>query len=149
MGRPSLRAPAGELTGLGEQIFFLTLDEVLALLSGDGATEAPIAKRRDMYERHWALPPYPPIVRGPFDPFTWAADPKRPTDVFNAHAPHLAEPGSPIVAGSLCCARDGLRHGEILVAPQTDIAWTPHFVRAAASVTDIGAPLSHAAIVAR
>jgi rifampicin phosphotransferase len=32
---------------------------------------------------------------------------------------------------------------------QTDIAWTLLFPRAAAVVTDVGAPLSHAAIVAR
>ncbi len=32
---------------------------------------------------------------------------------------------------------------------QTDIAWTLLFPRAAAIVTDVGAPLSHAAIVAR
>jgi pyruvate,water dikinase len=32
---------------------------------------------------------------------------------------------------------------------QTDIAWTLLFPRARAIVTDVGAPLSHAAIVAR
>jgi phosphoenolpyruvate synthase/pyruvate phosphate dikinase len=32
---------------------------------------------------------------------------------------------------------------------QTDIAWTLLFPRATAIVTDVGAPLSHAAIVAR
>ena len=31
----------------------------------------------------------------------------------------------------------------------TNIGWTIHFPKAAAIVTDIGAPLSHAAIVAR
>ena len=31
----------------------------------------------------------------------------------------------------------------------TNIGWTIHFLKAAAIVTDIGAPLSHAAIVAR
>ena len=31
----------------------------------------------------------------------------------------------------------------------TNVGWTPLFPRAAAVVTDIGAPLSHAAIVAR
>ena len=31
----------------------------------------------------------------------------------------------------------------------TNIGWTPLFPRAAAVVTDVGAPLSHAAIVAR
>jgi pyruvate,water dikinase len=44
---------------------------------------------------------------------------------------------------------DQLREGEILVTAQTDIAWTLLFPRAAAIVTDVGAPLSHAAIVAR
>ena len=44
---------------------------------------------------------------------------------------------------------DQLQDGEILVAVQTDIEWTLLFPRAAAIVTDVGAPLSHAAIVAR
>lgn len=39
--------------------------------------------------------------------------------------------------------------GEILVTTLTDLSWTPIFRRIAAVVTDIGAPLSHAAIVAR
>jgi pyruvate,water dikinase len=42
-----------------------------------------------------------------------------------------------------------LELGEVLVAVQTDIEWTLLFPRAAAIVTDVGAPLSHAAIVAR
>jgi pyruvate,water dikinase len=35
------------------------------------------------------------------------------------------------------------------VTTVTNIGWTPLFPRAAAVVTDVGAPLSHAAIVAR
>lgn len=42
-----------------------------------------------------------------------------------------------------------LQSGEILVAVTTNVGWTPIFPRAAAVVTDVGAPLSHAAIVAR
>ena len=42
-----------------------------------------------------------------------------------------------------------LGDGEILVTTVTNIGWTPIFPRAAAVVTDVGAPLSHAAIVAR
>jgi pyruvate,water dikinase len=42
-----------------------------------------------------------------------------------------------------------LQPGEILVATTTNIGWTPLFPRAAAIVTDVGAPFSHAAIVAR
>jgi pyruvate,water dikinase len=42
-----------------------------------------------------------------------------------------------------------LQPGEILVAVTTNVGWTPLFPRAAAIITDVGAPLSHAAIVAR
>ena len=42
-----------------------------------------------------------------------------------------------------------LQPGEILVAATTNVGWTPIFPRAAAVITDVGAPLSHAAIVAR
>jgi phosphoenolpyruvate synthase/pyruvate phosphate dikinase len=44
---------------------------------------------------------------------------------------------------------DSLQPGEILVTPLTNVGWTPVLLCAAAVVTDLGAPLSHAAIVAR
>jgi pyruvate,water dikinase len=44
---------------------------------------------------------------------------------------------------------DQFKTGEILVASSTNVGWTPLFPRAAAVITDVGAPLSHAAIVAR
>ena len=48
-------------------------------------------------------------------------------------------------------AADGalLQTGEVLVTTVTNVGWTPLFPRVAAVVTDVGAPLSHAAIVAR
>lgn len=46
-------------------------------------------------------------------------------------------------------AGDQLQPGEILVTAQTNIGWTLIFPRAAAVVTDVGAQLSHAAIIAR
>ncbi len=42
-----------------------------------------------------------------------------------------------------------LGSGEILVAPVTDVAWTPLFLRAAGLVVEVGGPLSHGSIVAR
>jgi phosphoenolpyruvate synthase/pyruvate phosphate dikinase len=39
--------------------------------------------------------------------------------------------------------------GEILVTATTNVGWTTLFIKIAAVVTDVGAPLSHAAIVAR
>lgn len=44
---------------------------------------------------------------------------------------------------------DELQPGEILVAQVTDVGYTPAFAYAAAVVTEIGGPMSHAAVVAR
>jgi pyruvate,water dikinase len=151
---------AAELTGLGDEVFMLDVDEVAAVLRGAPAPDT--AEPRSAYERYAALPPYPSLIRGAFDPFTWAADPNRRSDVHDATA---APPpaggdvsGFPGAAGVvegvvrvLRSAEEGadLRAGEILVTTVTNIGWTPLFPRAAAVVTDVGAPLSHAAIVAR
>jgi pyruvate,water dikinase len=157
---------AGELTGLGEDVFFLTMDEVLSLLAGDDSARRFIPTRKETYERYRALPPYPTIIVGRFDPFKWAADPNRRSDIYIANAPaapRAADAGAAIngfpgalgvVEGTvrrLDRPEDGgqLQPGEILVTTLTNIGWTPLFPRLAAIVTDLGAPLSHATIVAR
>ena len=154
---------AGELTGLDDGIFYLQYQEVLELLSGDTAVQETIPVRREMYARLEALPSYPIFISGRFDPFQWAADPQRRRDAFDSHAPLQAMetdviegyPGSSgRVEGTvryLTGPEEGsqLQEGEILLAATTNVGWTPVFPRAAAVITDIGAPLSHAAIVAR
>jgi phosphohistidine swiveling domain-containing protein len=154
---------AGELTGLDDDIFLLTIGEVLDLLAGDDSATRFIPARRETYAQYRALPPYPMMIRGQFDPFQWAADPERRNDVYDAHAP-LALAESDTLTGFAGAAGqaegtvrvldgpeqgDQLQSGEILVAVTTNVGWTPLFPRAAAIVTDVGAPLSHAAIVAR
>jgi pyruvate,water dikinase len=42
-----------------------------------------------------------------------------------------------------------LRPGEILVAPVTDVGWTPYFRIIAGLATDVGSAISHGAVVAR
>ena len=155
---------AGELSGLGSEVFFLRLEEVLALLQGDDSHITKIPARVQAYKRYKALPTYPAVIRGRFDPFHWAADPNRPVDIYEeGSVPTRAAEvsvlkGSPGSAGRVEGVvrliqdpqqGDRLQPGEILVAVQTDIAWTLLFPRAAAVITDVGAPLSHAAIVAR
>ncbi|MEU9830161.1 PEP/pyruvate-binding domain-containing protein [Streptosporangium sp. NPDC048047] len=153
---------AGELTGRGDDLFFLSIQEVVALLRGDESPLDRVAVRRATYERYAALPAYPTLIAGRFDPERWAADPGRRRDLFDARgggAP-VSEtvtgfPGAPgIVEGTarvIDSPEDGdrLAPGEILVTTLTNIGWTPMFPRAAAVVTDMGAPLSHASIVAR
>lgn len=42
-----------------------------------------------------------------------------------------------------------LNQGEILVAPITDVGWTPYFSLIAGLVTDVGSSVSHGAVIAR
>jgi phosphohistidine swiveling domain-containing protein len=102
---------AGQLTGLGDDVFFLYLDELLDVLAGRDAAIAHIPARKETHRRY--------EVEG---------------TVRLLDGPEQA---------------DQLQPGEILVAVTTNVGWTPLFPRAAAVVTDVGAPLSHAAIVAR
>ena len=76
----------GELTGLGDDVFFLTLDELLGLLLGDQTSLPAIPARQASYLRYKALPPCPSVIRGPFDPFQWAADENRRSDIFDGRA---------------------------------------------------------------
>jgi pyruvate,water dikinase len=163
---------AGELARLDDGVFFLSIGEVVDLLSGNRVSAAQIPARRDAYEKCRALPPLPAWIRGRFDPFHWAADPDRRGDLFDAQmlasgqmqASARALPADNLVRGQAGSAGrvegmvqridspdegDRLQLGEILVASTTNVGWTPLFPRAAAVVTDVGGSLSHAAIVAR
>jgi pyruvate,water dikinase len=44
---------------------------------------------------------------------------------------------------------ESLEPGEILVAPITDVGWTPYFGVISGLVTDVGSAVSHGAVVAR
>ena len=66
---------AGELTGLGDDIFFLDLGEILEALAGDVLDADEIAHRRRVHAGYAALPPLPGLIRGRFDPAAWAVDP--------------------------------------------------------------------------
>ena len=150
----------GEITGHGDALFFLPIEETLRVLEGDETPLASVPARRAAYDRYRALPPYPTVIRGRFDPEAWAADPNRRVDVHDASAEPLGDavsgfPGAAgVVEGVARVVHDvadgaALQQGEVLVTTVTNIGWTPLFPRAAAVVTDVGAPLSHAAIVAR
>lgn len=127
--------------------FYLSLDELHAYLRGDVRLLAPLITRRSLQlERDRQLPD--------------------PPDTFVGFPPPLpAEPGQgDVLVGLAACsgvvrakarvlmspAEAGeLRAGEVLVAPYADVGWSPLFLVAAAIVTDLGGPLSHAAVVAR
>jgi rifampicin phosphotransferase len=153
---------AGTLTGVGDDVFYLDLDELLDLLRGDAAALERVQARRATYAQYAALPPYPALIVGHFDPVRWAADPHRRTDLYDARGATVPVsdtvagfPGAPGVVEGIARVIAGPEHGDalmpgdILVTTVTNVGWTPLFPRAAAVVTDLGAPLSHASIVAR
>jgi pyruvate,water dikinase len=155
---------SAQLTDLGEDIFFLQIEEVRKLLCGDQSVIADIKPRRETYQRQLELPRIPMVISGRFDPFSWANDPARRMDIYDAHAPLPEERMTDTIEGLAGSAgrveglvrvihnpkeTDSFKDGEILVASTTNVGWTPLFPRALAVVTDVGAPLSHAAIVAR
>ncbi|TCO62361.1 PEP/pyruvate-binding domain-containing protein [Actinocrispum wychmicini] len=137
---------AGALTGHGDDLFFLGVNEILALLAGDTGALASVPGRRAAYDHYRSLPPYPPLIRGRFDPS--ALLPPADGDIRGFPGVGGVVTGTARVVSTVEDAQ-ALRQGEILVTVVTNIGWTPLFPRAAAVVTDVGAPLSHAAIVAR
>ncbi len=123
-----------------------------------------ISARKTNYEKFKELPPFPSIIKGRFNPSEWIKDENRRMDYYDSSKTVSTSPDSEILKGFpgaggkvegtvrvLLNPEDGdkLQQGEILVATTTNVGWTPLFPRAAAVVTDVGAPLSHAAIVAR
>ena len=144
-------------------IFMLYIDEILELLEGKNNIKERIAPRREIYNRYLEYPQFPNIILGRFDPDAWLKDPERRGDFYcmTMDLSRISDnsvkgfPGaSGIVTGKVRVISDikdasMLEEGEILVTCATNIGWTVYFPKAAAIVTDIGAPLSHAAIVAR
>ena len=128
-------------------VFFLTLDEVVQALQNARSDVAPLVRaRRAEYARDQARPD---------PPATFVGSP--PTVMLAPLGGDLFR-GLPASAGVVeGLARvltnadqvDELEPGEILVVHTTDVGWTPTFLIAAGIVTELGGPLSHAAIVAR
>ena len=153
----------GELTGLGEDVFLLTIDEILDLLSGKDTASLYIPARKETYVRYCSYPAYPMIIRGEFNPVQWVNSSNRRNDIYDADQKVPFSESNVIKGFAGAAGRieakvrildgpeqgDELQAGEVLVAVTTNVGWTPLFPRAAAVVTDVGAPLSHAAIVAR
>jgi pyruvate,water dikinase len=128
-------------------VFFLTVDEVAEALRAPRAEVASLVRlRRAELARDQGRPDPPATFVGAPPPVVlppWGGDVLR---------------GLPASAGVVQGrARvlfhedemDELQPGEILVVHTTDVGWTPLFLVAAGVVTELGGPLSHAAVVAR
>jgi pyruvate,water dikinase len=133
-----------------DDVFYLELHEVRSWLTGDTPSTEQAAKvvavRRAAVEAAEDLV-VPDIIYG--DAFV----PRRREEVVRSTlSGHPTSRGSArgparIVRGSADFGR--VQHGDILVIPFSDVAWTPLFTRAAGVVAEAGGMLSHSSIVAR
>ena len=160
---------AGELNGIGEDIFMLGYKEMFALLKGDETAVSYIPARKKTFAGYLSYSGFPGVIIGRFDPDKWLSDPDRRYDYYVSGRPsgcvRTSDSASAsdvkgfagaagVVTGKVRVINDvsridELNDGEILVTRATNIGWTVAFHKVSAIVTDIGAPLSHAAIVAR
>ena len=149
---PELEAERGALAANGSALasvpdaFFLTVDELVTALWTAKADVAPLVRARRAEHARDAARPEPPVT------FIGA-----PTDIVMPEGGDALR-GLPASAGVVEGRARVLRGpeeiasllpGEVLVVTTTDVGWTPLFLVAAGVVTELGGPLSHAAVVAR
>jgi phosphohistidine swiveling domain-containing protein len=134
-------------TGAPNAVFLLTVDEVVQALRASRTDLAPLVRaRRAELARDQARP----------DPPTTFIGVPPPVQLPPAGGDVLRGTGasSGVVEGRArvlfsAAEMSELQPGEIMVVHTTDVGWTPLFCIAAGVVTELGGPLSHAAVVAR
>jgi len=140
-------SPSGSPVAEIASVFFLTIDEVMQALRTSRTDLAPLVRaRRAEYARDRARPDPPatftgappPVQLPPSGGETWRGLPA---------SAGVVEGRARVLFSANDMGR--LQPGEVLVVHTTDVGWTPIFLIAAGVVTELGGPLSHAAIVAR
>jgi pyruvate,water dikinase len=127
--------------------FFLTLSELRRVLYDQNDRVAiRVQRRRLEYERNRALPDPPTTFVG-FPPDDDAIAPSSTRMKGLAASRGVAEGRARILKDP--SQADSFRPGDVLVVAAADTGWAPLFLAASAVVTELGGPLSHAAIILR
>ena len=129
---------------VGDDVFYLLVDELDALPADASGL---VARRRAEQQRLAGFAP-PAVFSGSWQAAGFLATVLAPGGTLNG-----VGVGGGRVRGRVRIVRpesiDDLEPGEILVAEVTDVGYTAAFSYAAAVVTELGGPMSHAAVVAR
>jgi phosphohistidine swiveling domain-containing protein len=150
------RAAANGHLGAADQVFMLLDDELEAFVADPAPFTETLRERSAAYAELADLDPPFIIPDGDVKPLSqW---PRR-----RDKRPPTAESGTVLTGVAGCggvatgtarvvltpddCSH--LHDGDIIVAPFTDVAWTPLFMAAAAVVVEVGGQVSHAVIVSR
>jgi pyruvate,water dikinase len=123
--------------GLGQDVFFMTCDELLA------DDRSNVARNRATYESYRNFKA-PNEIGSRYN----GALGIRSNDLCGLPASAGSAEGTAYVAQNVADAA-GIEPGQILVCPFTDPGWTPILCRAAGVVTETGGLLSHAAVICR
>ena len=129
-------------------VFFCTSEELIfALSSGRADVGSMVRLRRAEHARDEARPDPPMTFIGRPPPA--ALPPAEGVRLYGLPASGGVVEGRARVLPPGTAGLDAVGTGEILVSRTTDVGLTPLFLVAAAVVTELGGPLSHAAVVAR
>ncbi len=143
----SRRIEAREPEAGAESAFFLTLSEVRRVLYDENERVAiRVQRRRLEYERNQALPEPPTTFVG-FPPTV-------PKSIQASKRLRGLAASRGVVEGKVRILRNPAQaadfvSGEVLVVAAADTGWAPLFLAASGVVTELGGPLSHAAIILR
>jgi pyruvate,water dikinase len=132
-----------------DAVFFLMHEELGRLVRGERpGLVARALERRSVLDRQAALQ-FDDIVKGEPIPIV----PELPEGTSERMLSGTAVSRGRIVGTARVvhtpAEAEALERGEILIAPITDVGWTPYFSLISGLVTDIGSAVSHGAVVAR
>lgn len=132
-----------------EDVWYLRKDELIAALEDDAPIGADIDDRRGTHDRYASMTAPPILTSEGETPTVTAA----PDAELTANALVGTPVSSGVVEGTARVVTDpseaSLESGEILVAPSTDVGWTPLFQNASGLVMEVGGQMTHGALVAR
>jgi pyruvate,water dikinase len=130
-----------------DAVFFLTHQELGELVGGRRDLGALAASRREVLDYQMPLH-FPQVFRD-------RPEPLRPRPVTDDDGALVGKPVSRgVVTGRARVVETleqaaAIEAGDILIAPVTDVGWTPYFSLIAGLATDVGSAVSHGAVVAR
>jgi pyruvate,water dikinase len=129
-------------------IFFLTHPEIGELISGNESLKKTSASRRNLHPEFSKLE-FSDIFFGEPEPIEQENEKKVSENyIIGLPVSRGSAKGKARIVRSLDEAAD-LQPGDIMIAPYTDIGWSPFFSIIGGLVTEIGSPLSHGAVIAR
>lgn len=129
-------------------IFFLTHDEIGKLIKENDKSlnKKALARRRLFVEQ--SMLRYHDVYLGRPTPIDALGDIDRSKALHGSPVSRGKTIGRARIVKSIEDARK-LQKGEIMVAPFTDIGWSPYYCLISGLVTEVGSALSHGAVVAR